>query len=363
MPPPGFDLFLSYVRADSRRVLDIVPTLKRALESHRHPDDRRRRFRVCTDVDDLELAGTVSQAIRDKIAASRQLLVLCTSSAPRRPYVREEIDVFRETHPGLTPIGAFVDLEPAEAFPDVFPRGAIGADLHPLERARDYRGQIERESHKIVAEVWDVPLRRVHDRFDAERRTMRRRIAGAVIASAAAVALGVVITAGRWGLHPVRELPLREDVVAPAAVAFSDRGRRAVLVDDRRLHLWSLDGAATMRNAPAHAIDAHVFDDGRVLVLEPLTLSVIDSRGLATRIDPGVAGPYEEIAVSAGRIAVVTQRGELAIGRLGAPFRRAPRPVTTILRWAPEAFRETGPLAYGDTLAWSGDGTWLASAT
>jgi hypothetical protein len=92
----GFDLFISYVRAEASRVVDgaafdVVSELKRALETHVHPDDRRRRFRVCTDIEDLELESTVSTAIRNKIESSTQILVICSHLAGTRPYVVGEI--------------------------------------------------------------------------------------------------------------------------------------------------------------------------------------------------------------------------------------------------------------------------------
>jgi hypothetical protein len=362
----GFDLFISYVRAEASRVIDgaafdVVSALKRTLETHVHPDDRRRRFRVCTDVEDLELDSTVSTAIRNKIESSARILVICSHAAGTRPYVVEELDIFRSAHPRTPPLGAYLDLQPSDAFPDVFAPGAIGADLHPRDGVtrREYRRQLERESHKIVASVWNLPLQRVHDRFVGEQRRLRRRIAIGVALALMAVLAGIVVTAGEWGLHAVRELPLRERVVSPAGAGFFDAGRHAALVDDRRIHVWNVrDGTSTVRAAPPYAIDAHVLDDGRVLVLEPDTLT-IDSRPVAL---PGT-GTLAEIAVSGDSIAIVTEDGELLVGNLRGGWSAAPRPETTILRWAPPAFQERGPLHYGDTLAWSEDGTWLASAT
>jgi hypothetical protein len=362
----GFDLFVSYVRADVSRVIDgatfdIVSVLKRALEAHVHPDDRRRRFRVCTDVEDLELDSTVSTAIRNKIESATQILIICSHAAGTRPYVVEEIDIFRRAHPQTPPLGAYLDLQPSDAFPDVFGAGAIGADLHPRDRVtrREYRRQLERESHKIAANVWKLPLQRVHDRFIAEQRRLRRRMAIGVVLALIAVLMGIIGTAGEWGLHAVRELPLRERVVSPAGAGFFDAGRHAAIVDDGRNHVWNLrDGTSAVRGAPRYAIDAHVLDDGRVLALEPNTLT-IDSRPVAL---PGT-GTLAEIAVSGESIAVVSEDGELIVGNLRGGWSAAPRPETTILRWAPAAFQERGPLRYGDNLAWSDDGTWLASAT
>jgi hypothetical protein len=362
----GFDLFISYVRAEASRVIDgaafdIVSAVKRASETHVHPDDHRRRFRVCTDIEDLDLDSTVSTAIRNKIESSAQILVICSHAAGTRPYVVEEIDIFQGAHPQTPPLGAYLDLQPSEAFPNVFAPGAIGADLHPRDSVtrREYRRQLERESHKIVANVWNLPLQRVHDRFIAEQRRFRRRMAIGVALALIAMFVGIIVTAGEWGLHAIRELPLQERVVSPAGVGFFDGGRHAALVDGRRIHVWNVrDGISAVRPAPPYAIDAHVLDDGRVLVLEPNSLT-IDSRPVAL---PST-GTLAEIAVYGESIAVVSEDGELIVGNLRGGWSAAPRPETTILRWAPPAFQEHGPLRYGDNLVWSDDGTWLASAT
>lgn len=362
----GFDLFISYVRAEARRVIDgaafdIVSALKHALERHGHPDDRRRRFRVCTDIEDLELDSTVSTAIRNKIESSAQILVICSHAAGTRPYVVEEIGIFQDAHPRTPPLGAYLDLQPSDAFPNVFAPSAIGADLHPRDSVtrREYRLQLERESHKIVANIWSLPLQRVHDRFIAEQRRLRRRMAIGVALALIAVFVGIIVTAGEWGLHAVRELPLRERVVSPAGVGFFDAGRHAALVGARRIHVWNVrDGTSAVRAAPPYAIDAHVLDDSRVLVLEPNTLT-IDSRPVA--LPSG--GTLAKTAVDGESIAVVSEDGKLIVGNLRGGWSAAPRPETTILRWAPPAFQEHGPLRYGDNLAWSDGGTWLASAT
>src|SRR5947208_2233680 len=84
-----------------------------------------RRFRVCTDVDDLELDGTVSTAIRARIEQSRTLLVVCSEAAPRRRYVAEEISAFQAVRGSERILAAVLDVQPEEAFPLLFAPGTI----------------------------------------------------------------------------------------------------------------------------------------------------------------------------------------------------------------------------------------------
>jgi WD40 repeat protein len=180
-----FDLFLSYARADDAAIvtgrrLRVVRELKRALESHTHPDagpKGGRPFRVCTDTQDFELHPDVNLAIRDRIARSAALLVLCSTAARESDYVSGEIALHKELHLGREPLAAVWNLLPGEAFPEHFAPKAHGADLtyRPEMTRPDWRAQVREESHKIVAKVWDVPLASVHDRWLAQRRAARAR--------------------------------------------------------------------------------------------------------------------------------------------------------------------------------------------
>lgn len=364
-----YDLFISYARADCFRtvdgkVVDLVQELKRRLELHVHPDERRRRFRVCSDIDDFELDGTVSEAIRSKIGRSRNLLLVCSTSAPASQYVGEEISAFLATASAAEPLAAYLDLQPHEAFPSLFASGAIGVDIWPRPGAsrRAFREQLDRESHKIVARAWRVPVERVFDRFEAERRRQRRFTIGGFIGAGFISFAGIIATAGDWGLHAVRELPMRTRIVAPAGVGLAGDTGEAVLVGST-IQAWPLtrNSAPVVRPSVPHPLDTHVFADGRILILESSGLTLIDPRGGRKRIETPIQGTSMSVAGDA--VAVVSDAGDLIVGGLAGNWRHAPRPQTTILRWAPAAFQERGPLRYGETLAWSIDGEWLATAT
>lgn len=85
-----FDLFISHSSADNLVVVHgrqfrLIDELKDKLEEHYHPSEkvggRPRRFRACTYEEDFEFAGDVSTAIRERIRASRALLVISSTAA------------------------------------------------------------------------------------------------------------------------------------------------------------------------------------------------------------------------------------------------------------------------------------------
>lgn len=184
---PPFDLFISYSSRDA--ITDIVghnvkliEHLKRLLESHYHPErlatGRRRRFRVCTYEEDFELQDSVEAAIRERIANAPFLLVICSKASAESSYIHEELRVYSELWRGQSPLPAFWGLLPERAFPEVFAEGAIAANLaaSPDLDFKTWLKQLENESHKIVAKVWDIPVDVVYDRFEEERKRKKRRL-------------------------------------------------------------------------------------------------------------------------------------------------------------------------------------------
>jgi MTH538 TIR-like domain (DUF1863) len=192
-----FDLFISYASADDASTLAgvrvrvrVVHELKRALEEHVHPDAKGRgkgRLRVCTDKEDFEMHGLVESAIRARLDEARAMLVVCSAAAVESKYIRGEIALFKELHPGREPLSVFWDLLPEHAFPEHFLPGTLGANVafKPEMTLKAWRAQLRNESHKIAARVWEVELERVHDRWREERRASRRRTVGALVATVA----------------------------------------------------------------------------------------------------------------------------------------------------------------------------------
>ena len=368
---PEFDLFISYVRRDVHRTINgrrfnVVDELKLALERELHPLDRHRfrprRFRVCTDREDLDLSGTVSEAVRRAIDRSEMLLVVCSLGVPSSRYVLEEIEIFHAR--GTAPLAAFLDLSPHVAFPEVYDTDTLVADLAPEEgtTVEEYRRRLADEARKIVALVWGVSQGSLRDRFAVQRR-WQRRLGAAIIAITLAITGGaVLVTATRHGLHGVAELHDGPHVVPPAGVGFL-AGGTPYLAGNGQLAVWRGPRPET-RNLPQYALQVIAISSGavvvretdRVVLLEPETG---EEKTLLSTSDTTIAG----LAASDHGYAAVTEDGRLLLGDFAGHIREAPRPSLTVGRKRPPAFQKTGPLEWGMVLAWDRDGRWLASAT
>jgi hypothetical protein len=393
----GSDLFISYVRKDSRRTIaghrvDVVADFKKACEQHHHPDDSHRRFRVCTDIDDFDLSGSLSETIARQVDSSRALLMLSSRGVPDRPVVHEEVSRFVAARPGRPLLAAYLDIQPSEAMPAYFPRGAAAVDLAPAEGAtlREWRAQVLRESHKAVAWVWDLPVKRIYDRFVEMQRRQRRSVAAGVVGAVLVSLAAAVTSGGEYGLHRVAELNPAERVVSPVAVGYAGPlMAHPALVGDKSIQLWDATRqgfpfALFGRPRPPDTITIKRFTakalflrDGRVLLGRGRKVNVFD---LDSRIETTLfEAPEDVVGLGAadrmptegrGRqaedtiLAVATRGGQLYLGPviLGVSFSELPRPETLLNRRFPP-FQERTQVPFGPLLALSQDASWLASAT
>jgi hypothetical protein len=68
--------------------------------------------------------------------------------------------------------------KPFELLPDLFMEQDLAADLTQDQNAAlgDVRSAAQTESHKIVTQDWGIPPREVFDRFEAQRKAVRRQL-------------------------------------------------------------------------------------------------------------------------------------------------------------------------------------------
>lgn len=191
-----FRAFVSYAHADARR----ARALQARLEGYRLPrrmaeareDDAGWGDRigpVFRDREDLSASNDLSRAVREALAASRALVVVCTPATPGSHWVAREIALFRELHPERPILAALFEGEPATAFPDALTEGGV----EPL--AADFRAEGDGAKLaflKIVAGVVGVPLDALIQR-DAQRRL--RRVTAVTVASAALALVLLAMTA------------------------------------------------------------------------------------------------------------------------------------------------------------------------
>lgn len=200
--------FISYSHGNT----PFATWLHRALETYRLPRHIRaedgeeqalpkRLFPIFRDRQELEAANDLGDRLREAIAASRCLIVICSPAAAKSRWVDEEIRYFRKVRPDGMVLAAIHAGEPhASAIPgredeECLPRAlrfAMGPDgeltdtpIEPL--AADFRdgGDGKRLARlKLVAGILGVKLDRIVRR-DAQRR--HRRLA--ILASASVLGM------------------------------------------------------------------------------------------------------------------------------------------------------------------------------
>jgi len=189
-----FRAFVSYSHADAT----IAQKLHRKIETYRLPQhlrdretddpDNGRMGRIFRDREDLPAAEDLSESVKQALAGSEVLVVICSPDAKASIWVAREIELFRALHPGRPVLAALVRGEPEEAFPEALLHGAepLAADLR--KEGDGWRlGFL-----KIIAGIAGVPLDALVQR-DATRR-IRRVMAvtgGALVALLAMIGMTI----------------------------------------------------------------------------------------------------------------------------------------------------------------------------
>jgi tetratricopeptide (TPR) repeat protein len=187
----GYAAFISYSHAD----IGVAAKLQRQLEAYRLPKFQNydpssggdRLGKIFRDQADLAAAPSLSFAIREALAQSRILLVICSPDAARSEWVCEEIKLFRQLHPDRPILAVLASGEEAQAFPAPL----LDNGNEPL--AADFRKGKDGEQLgflKIVAGIAQVPLDALVQR-DAHRK-LRRVMAVTLGAMAAMLVMGVM---------------------------------------------------------------------------------------------------------------------------------------------------------------------------
>ena len=174
-----FRAFVSYSHADAT----IAQKLHRKIETYRLPrplrpdpitdENHGRLGRIFRDREDLPAAEDLSESVKQALAGSQVLVVVCSPDARGSIWVAREIELFRSLHPDRPVLAALVRGEPEEAFPPALLDGAepLAADLR--KQGDGWRlGFL-----KIVAGIAGVPLDALVQR-DAARCISRPRLKG-----------------------------------------------------------------------------------------------------------------------------------------------------------------------------------------
>jgi len=171
------DVFISYNHADQ----SLAERLSRRIRRYRPPralgaDLAKRRLVVFRDTERLTTKGELSDALRERINAARNLLVLCSPGAAASKYVNQEIDGFL-TRRGRD--GTHVVLaggEPSNAFPPALKarfNEPLYVDLRPVSGWWRWRRRFRDESLRLIAALLEVDYAKLFR--EDERRTRRQR--------------------------------------------------------------------------------------------------------------------------------------------------------------------------------------------
>jgi tetratricopeptide (TPR) repeat protein len=186
-----FRAFVSYSHADTA----IARRLQKRLETYRIPGRLAGRIPlpgatqgrvgpVFRDREDLPASADLSEAVREALAGSQALIVLCSPDAARSKWVAREIALFRALHPNAPVLAALIRGTPEESFPAEIRKGGTEPLAADFRRAGDGR---KLAFLKVVAGILGLPLDELIQR-EGQRR--QRRV---IAVTAAAVAAMLVL--------------------------------------------------------------------------------------------------------------------------------------------------------------------------
>jgi len=125
--PARFRAFISYRQIAPDNA--VAERLHRLLESFRTPRSLRRQGaqarvgRVFIDREELKV-GPLKQSIREALASSDFLVVVCSPRTPSSPWVEEEVKGFLSTHGEEHVLPLLVEGDPEVSFPSALAHGA-----------------------------------------------------------------------------------------------------------------------------------------------------------------------------------------------------------------------------------------------
>ena len=199
-----YKAFISYSHSDEA----WARWLHGALESYRLPrklarTDGRfgalpgRLFPVFRDRDELSSATDLSKKVREALAESAALVVICSPAAAASRWVNEEIRAFRALGRGDRIFSLIVDGDPKASgldescFPPALLEGGVGESQEPLAAdARKWADGKPLAKLKLIAGILGIRL------DELRRREQKRRTRTRIIAVAAGLAaLGLITVA------------------------------------------------------------------------------------------------------------------------------------------------------------------------
>ena len=123
---PGYAAFISYRHLP--RDAEVACEVQRAIEEYRlprHVAQAHQAFRppklgkCFRDEDELAASHSLPDSIREALAASRALIVICSPETQESPWVRREIEMFEQLHGRERIICVLAAGSPEESIPPI----------------------------------------------------------------------------------------------------------------------------------------------------------------------------------------------------------------------------------------------------
>ncbi len=226
MKTPHYKAFISYSHCDE----SWARWLQHSLESYRVPKRLvgsdgaygpipRRLNPIFRDREDLSSAADLTSKIKEEIAESETLIVVCSPAAASSRWVNEEVRRFREMGRGDRILALIVDgdpqtTDPANAcFPETLVQLDDGSRTEPLAAdVRKYADGKKLSSLKLVAGILGIRLDELRRR-DAQRRTRKRIIYSMSVVILASIVGWLAYSAATSRAHAKAQRANTEDLL------------------------------------------------------------------------------------------------------------------------------------------------------
>jgi tetratricopeptide (TPR) repeat protein len=193
----GYRAYISYSHGDER----FAAWLQRRIESYRLPNTvaktlgYRNLSPLFRDRSDLRSGADLSNSLREALAESEALIVVCSNQAAVSRWVDEEIETFRELHGDERIFAIIARDDPPDCFPPALLHDHADHAIEPIaaDARRGFDGSGDARL-KTIAALLDIDFD-LFKRRDLRRQVQRRTAALAATAAIATITLMLAVTA------------------------------------------------------------------------------------------------------------------------------------------------------------------------
>lgn len=234
----AFDVFISYSRKDR----DFAVRLENALESYRFPRSLKsvkRNLNVFRDEADIVASEDYHRTIKEELAGSAKLVVVCSPDARKSKFVDDEIRRFIENHGEEDIIPVLVRGKANNETPDenemAFP-AALCENRMPLaanflgwetHKGKLHKGPLGSSFYSVLAAIHGIDRRKL-EQIDEKVRARRRALtlgAASIIILILSVALVFAVRSQRKAVEATKaEKKAKDEAVVAKNEAIAQKG-------------------------------------------------------------------------------------------------------------------------------------------